>query len=86
MADQSASTQPDPSTLSFEEALRALESIVRQLESGDVPLDESITLYTRGEALRKQCAERLKDAEARIQKLTLDSSGAVTGVQSFGAD
>lgn len=86
MADQPAPAQPDPSTLSFEEALRALESIVRRLESGDVPLDESITLYTRGEALRKQCAERLQDAEARIQKLTLDGSGAVTGAQSFGAN
>lgn len=86
MADTSVSPQTDPASLSFEEALRALESIVRRLESGDVPLDESITLYTQGEALRKQCAERLADADARIQKLTLDGSGAVTGAQPFGAD
>jgi exodeoxyribonuclease VII small subunit len=86
MAEQPASMQPDPATLSFEEALRALESIVRRLESGDVPLDESITLYARGEALRKQCTERLQDAEARIQKLTLDAGGAVVGAQPFGAD
>lgn len=76
----------DLSTLSFEDALRALENIVRRLESGDVPLDESIDLYTKGEELRKQCTRRLQDAEARIQKLTLDASGGVTGAQDFGAD
>lgn len=77
---------PDVEALSFEEALRALEQIVRRLESGDVPLDESISLYAKGEALRKRCADRLQAAEARIQKLTVDSGGAVTGAQPFGAD
>jgi exodeoxyribonuclease VII small subunit len=77
---------PDPASLSFEDALRALEQIVRRLESGDVPLDESISLYAQGEELRKRCTERLQAAEARIQKLTLDASGAPTGAQSFGAD
>jgi len=86
MAEESMTQPTDPSTLSFEEALRALESIVRRLENGDVPLDESISLYSEGEALRKQCMERLQTAEARIQKLTLDASGAVTGAQPFGAD
>lgn len=77
---------PDPETLSFEDALRALEQIVRRLESGDVPLDESIALYARGEELRKRCTERLQAAEARIQKLTLDAGGAVSAAQPFGAD
>jgi exodeoxyribonuclease VII small subunit len=77
---------PDPATLSFEDALRALETIVRRLESGDVPLDESISLYAKGEELRKRCTERLQAAEARIAKLTIDANGAVTGTQSFGAD
>jgi exodeoxyribonuclease VII small subunit len=77
---------PDLATLSFEDALRALEQIVRRLESGDVPLDESISLYAKGEELRKRCAERLQAAEARIAKLTVDANGAVTGAQSFGAD
>lgn len=77
---------PDPDTLSFEDALRALETIVRRLESGDVPLDESISLYAKGEALRKRCTERLQAAEARIAKLTVDANGAVTGAQPFGAD
>lgn len=72
--------------LSFEDALRELEGIVHRLERGDVPLDESIALYARGEALRAQCQARLADAEARIQKLTVDPSGAVAGVQPFGTD
>ncbi|WP_416464551.1 exodeoxyribonuclease VII small subunit [Sphingomonas sp. VDB2] len=77
---------PDTAPLSFEDALRALETIVRRLESGDVPLDESISLYAQGEELRKRCAERLQAAEARIAKLTVDANGAVIGAQPFGAD
>lgn len=76
----------DPATLSFEDALRALEMIVRKLESGDVPLDESIALYSRGEALRKRCTEQLASAEARIAKLTVDADGSVSGAKPFGAD
>jgi exodeoxyribonuclease VII small subunit len=86
MAEPVPSPAVDPSQLSFEDALRSLESIVRRLENGDVPLDESISLYAEGEALRKRCMERLQAAEARISKLTLDAGGAVTGVQPFGAD
>lgn len=86
MATDSSMQSPDPNQLSFEDALRALETIVRRLESGDVPLDESISLYAQGEALRKRCADRLQAAEARIAKLTVDASGAVTGAQPFGAD
>lgn len=78
--------QTDLSTFSFEDALRELEGIVARLERGDVPLDESIALYARGEALRAQCQARLADADARIQKLTIDSGGSVTGAQPFGAD
>lgn len=86
MATDPSTQAPDPATLSFEDALRALETIVRRLETGDVPLDESISLYAKGEELRKRCAERLAAAEARIAKLTVDASGAVTGAQPFGAD
>ena len=52
MAEDSKTEPGDLSQLSFEDALRALESIVRRLESGDVPLDESISLYAQGEELR----------------------------------
>lgn len=73
-------------SLSFEDALRELEMIVQRLERGDVPLDDSIALYARGEALRSQCQKRLADAEARIEKLTIDASGAPVAKQNFSAD
>ena len=79
-------TQDDLSALSFEDALRELEAIVRKLESGDAPLDQSIALYSRGEKLRAQCVKRLADAEAKIQKLTIAPGGGVAGAQAFGAD
>ena len=63
--------------LSFEDALRALEDVVRKLESGEVPLDDSITLYERGEALRKLCQARLDAAQARIEKIVSGADGKV---------
>lgn len=71
------------STLSFEEALKELESIVARLESGDASLDESITLYTKGDALRAQCEARLKDAQARIEKISLGPDGRPSGIEPF---
>ena len=73
----------DLTALSFEDALKRLESIVQRLESGDASLDESITLYTEGDALRGQCERRLKDAQARIEKISLGSDGAPVGTQPF---
>ena len=72
---------PDISELSFEAALEQLESIVRKLETGDAPLDQSITLYERGDALRAHCEKRLKSAQARIEKIQLDSDGKPTGTE-----
>jgi exodeoxyribonuclease VII small subunit len=86
MTEEDDSTDAAFASMSFEEALKELEGIVRRLESGDVPLDESIALYARGEKLRSQCTRRLADAEARIQQLTTDGNGAVTGARSFGSD
>ncbi len=71
------------STLSFEAALKELESIVARLESGDASLDESITLYTKGDALRAQCEARLKDAQARIEKISLGADGRPAGIEPF---
>lgn len=64
--------------MSFEAALAELESIVRELESGKAGLESSIQLYERGVLLRQQCEARLKDAQLRIEKLTLDVSGQPT--------
>lgn len=76
----------DISQLSFEQALIALEEIVQQLESGNVPLDQSIALYERGEALRKHCQKRLDDAQARIERIVTDASGAAVGTTPFDSE
>ena len=67
--------------MSFEAALAELETIVGKLESGQAPLQESIVLYERGEALKKHCETLLRAAEARIEKITLDRDGHATGTQ-----
>lgn len=74
---------PDIAAMSFEDALRALEDVVRRLESGDVPLDDSITLYERGEALRKHCQARLDAAQARIERIVQGPDGQVEGTHPF---
>ncbi len=72
--------------LSFEKALAELEAIVAKLESGNVPLEESITLYARGEALKARCDALLKDAEARVEKITLGADGKPTGTEPLDVD
>jgi exodeoxyribonuclease VII small subunit len=78
--------QPDVAALSFEDALKQLETIVARLESGDAALDESIDLYTKGDALRAHCEKRLKDAQARIEKITLGTDGKPSGTARFDGD
>ena len=63
--------------LSFEEAMAALETVVGQLESGSVPLEESISLYERGAALKAHCEAKLKSAQEKIEKIVVDGAGAV---------
>ena len=69
----------DVNEMSFEDALRELETVVGQLERGEVPLDKSIELYERGAALKKRCEAKLKEAEEKVVKLTLDGDGQPTG-------
>jgi exodeoxyribonuclease VII small subunit len=69
----------DISKLPFERAIEELESIVKRLEEGKVPLEESIAIYERGEALKQRCEELLRQAEARVEKITLDAGGKPTG-------
>ena len=71
--------------LSFEEALKRLEEIVRTLEKGEAPLDESIELYREGDRLRRHCEARLKDAQARIQQIAFGSDGKPAGLKPFDA-
>ncbi len=70
----------DVSNLTFEKALAELESIVGKLERGDVPLEESIAMYSRGEVLRTHCETLLKQAEMRIEKIALGADGSPKGV------
>lgn len=65
--------------MTFEEAMAALEDVVRQLETGDVPLEASISLYERGAALKAHCQAKLKSAEEKIEAITLDGSGQPSG-------
>jgi exodeoxyribonuclease VII small subunit len=73
--------QADVKKLSFERAMEELESIVKRLEDGKVPLEESVAIYERGEALKRRCEELLRQAEARVDKITTDASGQPTGTE-----
>jgi exodeoxyribonuclease VII small subunit len=65
--------------MNFETALAELEGIVEKLEGGKVDLESSIAIYERGRSLREHCEAKLKDAEARIEKITLKPDGAPSG-------
>ena len=69
----------DVNEMSFEQAIKELEQVVGQLERGDVALDESIKLYERGAALKARCEAKLKEAEEKVAKITLDGDGQPTG-------
>jgi len=65
--------------MSFEDAIRALEQVVTQLDRGDVALEESINLYERGALLKARCEAKLKEAEEKVAQITLDANGQPTG-------
>lgn len=67
----------DIKKLSFEDALAEMEEIVRRLETGQVKLDEAVDAYARGAHLKKHCQAKLKEAQARIEKISLGPSGEV---------
>ncbi|QQA43023.1 exodeoxyribonuclease VII small subunit [Pelagovum pacificum] len=71
--------------MTFEEAMKELEAVVSRLEHGDVPLEESISLYERGAALKARCSEKLKEAEEKVAKLTLDADGRPKGTEPLDA-
>ena len=88
MAQQSPNTQNDADVgqLSFERAIEELELIVKRLEDGKVPLEESVAIYERGEALKRRCEELLHQAEARVQKITLDAGGNPAGAEPLDVE
>jgi exodeoxyribonuclease VII small subunit len=83
MADQ---TNSDVMQLSFERAIEELETIVKRLEGGKVPLEESVAIYERGELLKRRCEDLLRQAEARVEKITLDAAGKPTGTEPLDVE
>ncbi|HIG22874.1 MAG TPA: exodeoxyribonuclease VII small subunit [Henriciella marina] len=75
MSDQ---TVTDIEKMSFEQALRELETIVRQLEGGEVELEKSIEIYERGAKLKSHCEARLKAAELKIEQIVQGPDGKPT--------
>ncbi|MEO0677622.1 MAG: exodeoxyribonuclease VII small subunit [Pseudomonadota bacterium] len=69
------------SEMSFEDAMAELETVVGQLERGDVALEESIKLYERGAALKAHCEAKLKAAEEKVAAIQLDGDGQPTGLK-----
>ncbi|NVK44765.1 MAG: exodeoxyribonuclease VII small subunit [Rhodobacteraceae bacterium] len=67
------------SEMSFETAMAELNEVVSKLERGDVALEDSIALYERGAALKAHCEAKLKDAEEKVEKITVGPDGAAVG-------
>jgi exodeoxyribonuclease VII small subunit len=87
LADDQTQTAalPDVATLSFETAMKELETIVAQLERGDVPLEQSIAIYERGETLKKRCEALLAQAEERVERIRV-AEGRAVGTEPFNTE
>ncbi len=72
--------------LTFEAALAALEQVVSQLEGGQVPLEQSIALYERGDALKKHCETKLGDAELKVEKIVAGGDGDAPATAPFNTE
>ncbi len=82
-ADKDGDELPaDIRKLSFEEAMRGLEEIVQRLEGGDVNLEDSIEIYTRGTQLKRHCEAKLRAAQERVDKIVADAEGAVKAIRA----
>jgi exodeoxyribonuclease VII small subunit len=82
MADKNS----DVTQLTFERAIEELETIVKRLEEGKVPLEESVAIYERGELLKRRCEDLLRQAESRVEKITLDAAGKPTGTEPLDVE
>ena len=74
-SDTKAEKPVDIAKMSFEDALVQLEEIVRNLEGGDSALDAAIAAYERGAALKRHCDSKLRQAQARVEKISLGADG-----------
>lgn len=72
--------------MTFEQAMEELETVVRQLESGKIKLDEAVAVYERGVKLKNFCEEKLKSAKSKIDKLVIGKDGSIIGKEDFDND
>lgn len=90
MANDTASGTGSPADLAgigFEDALRELETIVASLERGDVSLDDAITAFERGTALKAHCQARLEEARMKVEQIRVPAEGAAPdSAAPFSAD
>ena len=82
MAEQKQAAGKYIAALSFEDALRELEGIVQQLERGQIKLDEAITAYERGAALKKHCEAKLAEAKAKVDRIVVAVDGTISSEPS----
>jgi exodeoxyribonuclease VII small subunit len=75
MADKQ---EPAIESMSFEEALNELQGLVKALEKGEAKLEEAIRAYERGAALKQHCERKLREAQAKIEKITLTADGGLS--------
>ena len=71
-------TQEDIESLTFEAALKSLEEIVNQLDTGSIDLDKAVEAYERGAKLKEHCEKKLREAQLRIEKIEVDKNGEIT--------
>lgn len=76
------SDNTDIVTLSFEQALSKLETVVRKMESGEAPLEDAISMYEEGMKLKAHCEKKLAEAKMRVDKIVVSGNGA-PDVQPF---
>jgi len=70
----------DIGKLSFEDALKELETIVKDLEGGKSRLEDAVAAYERGAALKRHCERKLAEARAKVERIRLDSEGQALAV------
>jgi exodeoxyribonuclease VII small subunit len=78
MKESTSNMPTEIATLSFEEALSELEKLVKQLEDGKAKLDDAIKAYERGAMLKRHCETKLRDAQAKIEQITVGADGAIS--------
>ena len=75
MSDSDSHTQQTSDASNFEASIQELETLVRKLEQGDMPLEESLKAFERGVQLTRSCQQSLRDAEQRVEQVIENSQG-----------